>query len=86
MQLVGVRISSEEELEVVIFWYERHLPKHLSHVRDEGHVVGSEASQSLGKSFGVTKRESFRETPVDVELLAEPSKTIHSLLVVDESS
>ena len=38
---------------------------------------------SLEKRLGVSKRESFKETPVEV--LAEPSKTIRSL-VVDESS
>ena len=38
---------------------------------------------SLGKRLEVPKIESFRETPVEV--LAEPSKKIRSL-VADESS
>ena len=73
-------------LGVAIFRSERHFPKYLSHVRGEGHVVGPEVSQDvdeLGKRLGVSKRESFRETPVEV--LAEPSKTI-CCLVVDEPS
>ena len=55
LQLVGVRISSQEALEVAIFRSERHLPKHISHIRGEGHVVGPEVSQDvdeLGEKVG----------------------------------
>ena len=55
LQLVGVRISSQEALEVTIFWSEKHFPKHLSHVRGECNIVGPELSQDfdeLGEKVG----------------------------------